>query len=55
MSDDCFGVLLALNMVSDPWPLNSGKELFDSLLDDESRNRGFSDWIEAYHKWPTPQ
>jgi hypothetical protein len=55
MSDDCFGVLLALFMVNDPWPLQSGRSDVEALLDEESRKRGFCDWIEAFHVWPTPQ
>jgi hypothetical protein len=54
MSDDAFGVLMALVMVSDPWPLKAGKSQMDELLDEEARSRGFCDWIAAYHEWPTP-
>ena len=50
-NDDCFCVLLELCMVSDPWPLSHGHEIFTDFLDDEARRRGFCDWIEAYHKF----
>lgn len=53
MTDQQFITLMALTMVSDPWPLQTGQDVIDGLLDDESRNRGFSDWIEAYHALPS--
>jgi len=55
MNDQQFTVLMSLAMVSDPWPLQSGLTDIDALLDDEARNRGFCDWIEAYHAWPNIQ
>ena len=54
MSDAQFRTFLDLLMVSDPWPLEYGKESMDDLADDESRKRGFSDWIEAYHQFEHP-
>ena len=55
MTDDAFKVLMALVMVSDPWPLQTGHGDVTDLLDDEARARGFCDWIAAYHAWPGVQ
>lgn len=53
MSDDQFKAFMALMMVSDPWPLSQTEH--DDLLeiaDEESRRRGFDNWIDAYHRMP---
>lgn len=55
MSDEQFRVLMSLVMVSDPWPLQIGHSEMNDLLDDEARQRGFCDWIEAFHEWPSVQ
>jgi hypothetical protein len=55
MNDEQFVILMSLVMVNDPWPLQVGKSDIDSLLDDEARQRGLCDWIEAYHVWPNIQ
>ena len=40
-----------LLMVSDPWPLSErSHSVLTELADDASRENGFCDWIEAYHK-----
>lgn len=54
MDDDQFMAFLELLMVSDPWPLQWGHEIMTDLADDQSRARGFCDWIEAYHKFRPP-
>ena len=54
MNDDEFRTYLDLLMVSDPWPLEYGHETMTDLADDQSRLRGYSDWIEAYHKFVAP-
>lgn len=51
MNDDQFRVFLDLLMVSDPWPLEYGHEALNELADEQSRERGYCDWIEAYHKF----
>lgn len=51
MNDEAFAVFLELLMVSDPWPLlHEQKRVLEDFADDESRKRGYSDWIEAYHQ-----
>jgi hypothetical protein len=55
MTDDQFRILMALSMVNDPWPLQTGQSDINDLLDDEARERGFCDWLEAYHAWPAVQ
>lgn len=54
MNDDQLRAFLDLLMVSDPWPLQYGQEAMNDLADEESRKRGFCDWIEAYHKFEHP-
>jgi hypothetical protein len=45
-----FRTLLELMMVSDPWPLKDHHRTFlVSLLNDEAEERGYEDWIAAYH------
>ncbi len=64
MNDEQFRALLDMVMCSDPWPIEDGgnnQELVTDLLEREATNRGFSDWITAYHhfdhEWPdiTPE
>jgi hypothetical protein len=44
-------VFLHLLMVSDPWPLEEeGRLILTDFADNEARNHGFTDWIDAYHK-----
>lgn len=44
-----FQVLLDLMMVSDPWPLQDGRDILVRLLNAESRQRDHASWIDAYH------
>lgn len=45
-----FRVWLELMMVSDPWPLEDHLRSFaTNVLDREAKERGYADWIEAYH------
>jgi len=46
--------LLTWWMVSDPWPDGVGRQVIEDLLDRKSREAGFLDWTEAYHKIPKP-
>jgi len=50
MTDIEFRIFMDLLMVSDPWPLVSGKDEMDELADKEAMRRGFDDWIDAYHR-----
>ena len=54
MTDIQFRALLDLTMVSDPWPLEYGKDDIDDLLDGEARERGYSGWVPAYHDFDHP-
>lgn len=52
MSDEGFRAFLELFMVSDLWPLApESHTAAEDVLDDESRKRGFMDWIDAYHSF----
>lgn len=56
MSDEEFRAFLDLLMASDPWPMGEGTEaeqayvVLVDLADRESRNRGYGNWIEAFHQ-----
>ena len=54
MNDNEFRTFLDLLMVSDPWPLEYGHETLTDFADSQSRERGYSDWIEAYHNFEHP-
>ena len=45
--DDVFADLLRLVMEADPWPNRRAIEYF---LDEESRERGYCDWMEAFDR-----
>ena len=50
MKDLQFRVLLDLMMVSDPWPLTAEANIvFMHLMDNESKQRGYDDAIQAFH------
>lgn len=50
MSPTEYRALLDLFMVSDPWPLeDANQRTLLVLLNREARERGFVDWISAYH------
>ncbi len=57
MSGTEFRDLLDLIMCSDPWPVadtgnGTGEQSLINLVDRESKERGYADWIEAYHRYP---
>jgi len=42
---------LHLLMVSDPWPHEEADNIIlETYANEEARDRGYSDWIEAFHK-----
>lgn len=53
MDRDILRTLLDLTMVSDPWPLKpqQQKPLLE-WIDRKVQAKGYSDWVEAYHKMP---
>lgn len=46
-----YRALLDLMMCSDPWPHGVKREPIEELLDTEARERGFDDWLDAYHNF----
>lgn len=51
MSDEVFKALMGLVMASDPSPITDNEDkIIRDWLDKESVARGFSDWIDAYHR-----
>lgn len=52
MTDVELRAFLGLLMCSDPW--NGGQAVLAQLADRESRKRGYTDWVEAYHKLEAP-
>lgn len=56
MTDKQFRAFLDLMMCSDPWPVTDtgtgdGQDLLLEFASSESRDRGFTDWVTAYHQW----
>ena len=52
LEDELFLILLRWFMVSDPWPLPMDQhDAMMFLLNSEAMNRGFRDWVHAYHEW----
>ena len=49
MSDQAFRELLNLLMVSDPEPVPM--EALKEQADEDARVRGFTCWIDAYHRF----
>lgn len=54
MEGTVFRALLDWMMCSDPWPVDSdghggNQQVIEKWLDEESRKKGFTDWLEAYH------
>lgn len=49
MNDQAFRELLNLLMVSDPEPVPV--EALKAQADEYARERGFTDWITAYHQF----
>ena len=55
MNSQEFREFLNLLMVSDPFPLAAGHDVLTGFANRESRERGFTDWIDAYHRFaPAP-
>jgi len=53
MKDRQFRAFLNLMMCSDPWPASKEDQVtLEHLAQVESHERGYTDWIEAYHKEP---
>lgn len=52
MSDEEFRIFMDLLIVSDPWPLEYGKDQMNDLADSLARDRGYDNWIVAYHSIP---
>ena len=43
-------------MCSDPWPVDEpfqNQEIVTEWLDTVCKAKGYTDWVEAYHKMPT--
>jgi hypothetical protein len=52
VNDFAFRALLNLVMCSDPSPVSPDDDkAIRDCLDEESKRRGFSDWIDAYHRF----
>jgi len=56
MKDNEFRAFLDLLMCSDPWPVTGdegvGQSVLTMLADKEAKNRGFENWVVAYHSMP---
>jgi len=51
MTDYELRALLDLMMCSDPWPdTTANREVVENLLDNEARERGHDNWVDAYHR-----
>ena len=47
-----FRALLVLIMCSDPWPVDDrNQELIEAMANREAIERGFTGWVDAYHKF----
>lgn len=44
-----YRALLDLLMCSDPYPVENGEDAVKGYADRQAVERGFSDWIDAYH------
>lgn len=53
MSDKEFHAFMSLLMCSDPWPTDCENEMdtMKDLANKEAVKRGYTDWIEAIHKF----
>lgn len=45
-----FRAVLDWWMCSDPWPKGVDREVIARLLTRESVTRGYTDWLDAYHR-----
>ena len=53
MNDTEYRAFLDLMMCSDPWPIDDDgidHELLEAFADAQAKKRGFTCWIEAYHR-----
>lgn len=51
MNNNEFKSLLNVMMVADPWIANDeDRENIVQLLNREAEERGYEDWVEAYHE-----
>lgn len=50
MNNEEFREVLAWRMCSDPFPESVNAQVVEDWLDRESRERGYPDWIVAYHE-----
>ncbi len=51
VDDYDYRAILDLVMCSDPWPVDGGnQEKILVMIDRMGKARGFTDWVEAYHK-----
>jgi len=52
MNDHEFRAALDWYMASDPWPAGEANHgVITAWLDRESISRGFTDWVEAFHRF----
>ena len=51
MKDKEFRCFLDLMMCSDPWPVpnDENRSVLKAMADRMATERGFTDWIDAYH------
>ncbi|MEE8289728.1 MAG: hypothetical protein V3R25_09990 [Nitrosomonadaceae bacterium] len=52
LRDSDLRALMDLSMCSDPWPVEDAgvnQETIVDILNREAENRGYTDWIQAYH------
>jgi len=55
MSKDQLSAFVTLMMCCDTAPMSKGeKEILMDFADDESRQQGFNDWLDAYHRLVAP-
>ena len=54
MNDVAFRAVLDWLMCSDPWPSVFVPQLvIEDWLDREAREKGYDNWLDAYHRVPT--
>lgn len=47
-----YAALMELFMVSDPWPTaQADHDRIKRMLNEEARDRGYTDWVDAYHEF----
>lgn len=56
MKDTQYRALLDYRMCGDGVHHSVNMDEVDALMDDEARERGFDDWLDAFHRWhPNPE